>query len=205
MKLTDPLLALDFFRAFMERSLLQYELVGNEKEGRGPMIVLIDDSDSTDGPPSTFAKATALALADLALSDRRACKLVRFSHKVNATLDLRVGRDCTRELLAFLAGNVDGGTSFELPLRLAREAIDSEPTYERADVVLITDGEAELSPEFMGEWARRSKRDGLSTYAVHIGGHAPPVLRALTPDVIELKSLLPEALDDALFARITDA
>jgi uncharacterized protein with von Willebrand factor type A (vWA) domain len=29
--------------------------------------------------------------------------------------------------------------NFELPLRAAREAIDNEPVYERADVVLITD------------------------------------------------------------------
>ena len=32
MKLTDPLLNLDFMRAFVERSLLQYELTGSERE-----------------------------------------------------------------------------------------------------------------------------------------------------------------------------
>lgn len=205
MKLTDPLLTLDFIRAFMERSLLQYELTGNEKQGRGPMIVLIDDSDSMDGPPSTFAKAAALALADIALADRRSCRLVRFSHKINATLDLKIGRDVTSELLTFLGGNVDGGTSFELPLRAAREAIDNEARFDRADVILITDGEAELSPEFVGEWNSRAKREGLTTYAVHIGAHPPAVLASLTTDVISLQSLLPERLDESLFARIVDS
>lgn len=202
LKLTDPVLAFDFFRAFMERSLLQYELTGHEKEGRGPVVVLIDDSDSMDGAPSTFAKATALALADLALTDKRACRLVRFSHKINASLDLRNGRDATRELLAFLTGNVDGGTSFELPLRVARDAIDREPAFERADVVLITDGEAEISPEFLAEWKRRALREGLSTYAVHIGPHAPAALSALTTEVITLRALVPESLSDQLFARL---
>lgn len=203
MKLTDPLLALDFLRGFMERSLLQYELSGNEREGRGPVVVLIDDSDSMDGPPSMFAKATALALADLALADRRACRLVRFSHRINATLDLRPKIDATRDLLPFLSANVDGGTDFELPLRAAREAIDREPTFERADVVLITDGEAQLSAEFLAEWKRRSAREGLTTYAVHIGAHAPSVLHTLTANVIELRELLPDRLEDALFGKLT--
>lgn len=202
MKLTDPLLALDFFRSFVERSLLQYELTGNEREGRGPVVVLIDDSDSMDGAPSTFAKATALALADLALTDRRACRLVRFSHRINATVDLRPGTDSTPALLAFLGGAVDGGTSFELPLRAARDAIDREPAFERADVLLITDGEAEISPEFLAEWRRRALREGLSTYAVHIGARAPAVLSALTTDVITLQSLVPESIADQLFARL---
>ena len=205
LKLTDPLLALDFLRAFVERALLQYELVGNEKEGRGPLVVLIDDSDSMDGPPSTFAKAAALALADLALTDKRACRLVRFSHRINASIDLRPGRDATKELLPFLAGAVDGGTSFEIPLRAARAAIDQEPTFERADVVLITDGEAELSDDFIGDWRRRSQREGLTTYAVHIGARAPSVLTRLTPDVKQLQSLLPERLEESLFARFLDS
>ncbi|MBI1948594.1 MAG: VWA domain-containing protein [Deltaproteobacteria bacterium] len=202
MKLTDPLLALDFFRAFVERSLLQYELTGKEREGRGPVVVLIDDSDSMDGPPSTFAKAAALALADLALTDRRPCRLVRFSHRINATVDLRAGQDSTAALLAFLAGSVDGGTSFEIPLRIARAAVDDEPIYERADVVLITDGEAELSAEFLNEWHRYATRTGLATYAVHVGGSAPAVLRALTPNVVELRSLLPDRLEESLFSAI---
>ena len=202
LKLTDPLLALDFFRAFAERGLLQYQLSGHEKEGRGPVVVLIDDSDSMDGAPATFAKAAALALADLALADRRACRLVRFSHKINASLDLRIGRDSTRELLAFLAGNVDGGTSFELPLQVARDAIDREPAFERADVVLITDGEAEISAAFLSAWRRRALREGLSTYAVHIGARAPAVLSALTTEVITLQALLPESLSEQLFVRL---
>jgi hypothetical protein len=176
LKLTDPLQALDFFRAFMERSLLQHELKGSEREGRRPVVVLIDDSDSMDGALD-FAKATALALADLALADKRACRLVRFSHRINGVLDIRPGNDGTRELLTFLAANVDGGTNFELPLRSARDAIENEPVYERADVVLITDGEAQLSEEFRGEWQRRARKEGLTTYAVHIGAHAPKVLR----------------------------
>jgi hypothetical protein len=203
LKLTDAALSLDFFRSFMERTLLQYELKGSEREGRGPVVVLIDDSSSMDGAPSIFAKAAALALADVALADRRACSLVRFSHKINATLSLRPAQDATPALIAFLGGAVDGGTSFELPLQLARKIIDDEPAFERADVVLITDGVADVSAEFLSEWKRRSQRDGLTTYAVHIGAHAPAVLRALAAEVIELRSLVPERLDEALFAKLT--
>lgn len=203
LKLADPLLALDFLRSFGERSLLQYELSGNEREGRGPVVVLIDDSDSMDGAPATFARAAALALADVALADRRSALLIRFSHKINATLKLSPSRDATAPLLAFLGGPVGGGTSFELPLLAAREAIERELMFERADVVLITDGEAELSAEFLLEWKRRASHEGLTTYAVHIGTHAPAVLRALTTEVIELRALLPDRLEEALFAKIS--
>lgn len=202
LKLTDRRLSLDFTRALIERSLLQYELTGNEREGRGPVVVLIDDSDSMDGAPSTFAKAVALALADLALADKRACRLVRFSHKINGVLDLRAGKDAMHPLLGFLSGEVDGGTSFELPLRLAREAIEREPVFERADVVLITDGEASLSAEFLRDWGSHAAREGLTTYAVHIGANAPQVLRDLTRDVMELRALVPEQLEHGLFAHL---
>jgi uncharacterized protein with von Willebrand factor type A (vWA) domain len=201
-KLNDPLLSLDFLRSFLEGTLLQYGLSGREKEGRGPVVVLIDDSDSMDGPRSVFARATALALADLALSDRRSCRLIRFSHKLQATCDLRPGRDDTGTILGFLAGETAGGTNFELPLLAAREAIESAETCSRADVVLITDGEAELSASFLADWHARSTKDGLHTYAVHIGAEPPPVLRALTKDVLPLSSLVPEKLEDKLFGPI---
>jgi hypothetical protein len=37
---------------------------------------------------------------------------------------------------------------------------------------------------------------------VHIGAHAPKVLRDLTDHVIELRSLMPERLEETLFAPI---
>jgi hypothetical protein len=38
---------------------------------------------------------------------------------------------------------------------------------------------------------------------VHIGANAPPVLHSLTKDVVELRSLVPERLDETLFAKLT--
>lgn len=207
LKLTDPLLQIEFLRAFAERSLLEYELLGNEKEGRGPMIVLIDDSDSMDGAPAIFARAAALALADVALTDKRAVKLVRFSHKLNGVLDMRPHRSRRREdasgVLQFLSGATDGGTNFELPLSLARRTIETDQVYERADVVLITDGEASLSAGFLQGWKALEKNTGLKTWAIHIGATAPAVIRALTSEVVELKDLDPAAVERALAGPLT--
>ncbi len=53
--LADPELEDLFFLRFAEKSLLQYELIGSEKQGRGPIIVALDESYSMT---STLAGST---------------------------------------------------------------------------------------------------------------------------------------------------
>ncbi len=47
-RLTDPRRRLDFFRSLAERQVLEYQLGGSDRLGRGPLVVLLDKSSSMD-------------------------------------------------------------------------------------------------------------------------------------------------------------
>jgi hypothetical protein len=81
-KLTDPLLSLDFARRFVEGTLMQYRLQGRETLGRGPLIVLLDDSGSMEGDRELWAKAVTLGLVQVAAFQRRRCRIVHFDGAV---------------------------------------------------------------------------------------------------------------------------
>ena len=59
--LSHPLRRLDFGKRLLERNLLEYEVRPVQREGKGPVIVLIDASGSMSGNPIEWASAVALA------------------------------------------------------------------------------------------------------------------------------------------------
>jgi uncharacterized protein with von Willebrand factor type A (vWA) domain len=74
--LSDPDLEDLFYLRFAERSLMQYDLIGHEPKGRGPIIIAIDESGSmtTDYGGMTgevWSKAVMLALLSIATAEAR--------------------------------------------------------------------------------------------------------------------------------------
>ena len=69
-----------------------------------------------------------------------------------------------------------GGTDFEMPLDAAVGRL-AEARYRRGDVVLITDGECQVSPEWLERFRATKRRLGFSLYSVLIDvgteQHAP--------------------------------
>ena len=77
-------------------------------------------------------------------------------------------------------------------LEAALEAIQREPDLKRADVVLVTDGEAGVSSDFAERWRKARGKFGFTTYAVHVaspGGVVPPVLEAVADKTIGLADI----------------
>jgi uncharacterized protein with von Willebrand factor type A (vWA) domain len=77
--LRHPVLCREFKRRFVEGQLLEYAVRGEDKAGRGPMVVCIDGSGSMAGAKELWAKAVTLALADIARLERRQCRAIIFS------------------------------------------------------------------------------------------------------------------------------
>jgi len=195
-KLTDPALALDFARGFFEKSLLQYRLSGKETQGRGPIVVCIDQSSSMEGQKEIWSKAIALALLQVACMQKRACRVIHFNSAVVRVDDWKPGKVEPMALIKSLEPFYGGGTDFEPPLAKAMEAISAEPKLRKADVVLITDGDANLSAGFADEWARARKRHEVTCYAVHVdapGGVPPPQLQAVADRTIGLADVATDA------------
>ena len=180
-RLTVPELRPYFLRDFLEGKLLQYELKGREKEGRGPLVVCLDSSGSmAEGrrpyTKEVWAKAVLLALFWIAARQRRAFACVHFGSRSEIRVfefpDPRSARPAdVAEMAAFFFG---GGTDFEAPLRKAQELLERSE-YRKGDVVFITDGQAFVSDEFLRGFRAAKARKGFAVWTVLVDVFASAV------------------------------
>lgn len=188
-KLTEPALALDFARGFAEGTLTQYRLHGCERQGRGPVVILIDSSGSMEGEGEVWSKAVALALLQLAVADKRRCRIVQFDDGVRRVDDFVPGKVDGCMVMESMTPFFGGGTNFEQPLATAMEAINDDVGLKQADVILITDGEAEVTDAFRASWGEVRRKHEVTVFAVAIGGDVPAVLNQVADHVVTVKSI----------------
>jgi uncharacterized protein with von Willebrand factor type A (vWA) domain len=192
LKLADPVLRLEVARRLLEKSAMQYRLGGKEPQGRGPIVLCIDQSSSMEGAKEIWSKSLALALLHVATMQKRACRVIHFNGALVRVDDWLPGKVDPLDLLRSMENFYGGGTAFEPPLRTALEAIERDVKLKRADVVLVTDGEAEISEDFLAEWIAAKKKLAFTCYAVHVdapGGVAPAQLLAIANQVIGLADI----------------
>jgi len=185
-------LRLDFARRFYERALMQYRLKGKERQGKGPIIVCLDSSGSMRGEKEIWSKAMTLALLQIAIRQGRACRVIHFNGEVRRIDDWPCGKLEMGSLLDSMEAHFGGGTSFEPALVSALEAIKTSCTLKHADVVFLTDGEAQLSAGFIDEWNLNKLKYEFCVYAIHVdapGEIAPPQLKAIADQVVALADI----------------
>lgn len=143
MRLKHPLLKLDFYRRFQEAQLLMYERTSTEDFKKGPMIVIIDESQSMSGAKIVWAKATAIALLMIANRENRSCALISFGSPGQLASWLwPKGKPIDPVTLTNAAEHFfNGGTSILTGLTRAAEIVADEAPFHRADVIVVTDGE----------------------------------------------------------------
>ena len=205
--LRHPLLRRDLLRRMAEGQLLSYRLRGIDERGRGPMIVCLDGSSSMAGEKEIWSKAVALTLLEIARRQRRLFRFVCFSSSDMPlfTLDLNprdhhlVREDRALDVAEYFPG---GGTDFETPLDAAVATL-AEARYRRGDVVLITDGECQVSPEWLERFRRDKKRLGFSLFSVLIDvGPASAATLAAMSDRVSSVSKLNDAAARELFVAL---
>lgn len=145
MMMVEPDLEVLFHKALLERSLLQYQLQDKDPAAKGPVVVLVDDSGSMSGRPECWAKALAVALMDLARDQGRSYALATFSSGLGVTM---VETDAKRldipSTLQALTPFIGGGTDWSAPMAWGLDRIEEEAQLREADIILITDGLAQL-------------------------------------------------------------
>ena len=205
--LHHPLLRRDFARRLVEGQLLAYRLHGTDRHGRGPMIVCLDGSSSMAGEKEIWSKAVALTLLEIARRQRRLFRFVCFASRETPlyTLDLNprehhtVQADRAFDLAEYFPG---GGTDFETPLDAVLDTLGSA-RYRRGDVVLITDGECRVSPEWLTRFQAEKKRLDFSLYSVliDVGSSSAHTLAELSDRVTSVSELTDTAVRD-LFRQL---
>jgi len=168
--LNHPGLRADFLRRLLEAEVLQYRLREDEQKGRGPMVVCIDVSSSMQGDKELWAKAVSLTLMDIARRQRRLFRAVLFSSGAESlkVLDLNDKRRYQPELskvLEMAEYFPGGGTDFQAPIDAAISLLEDKK-MKRGDVVVITDGECQVSPDWLAGFRRRKDDLQFSIFAV---------------------------------------
>jgi uncharacterized protein with von Willebrand factor type A (vWA) domain len=196
-KLTRPELRLQFYRQLTERNLLCYELKGQEKQGRGPIVVCIDNSGSMAGQSEIWSKAVALGLLDIARLQKRAFMILHFDTKVGYRMTSTGSSTSWEDVLGAMEYFSGGGTDYKPALREALEAIKGSQ-FDKADVVLISDGCAPT--DFAQRYRQEAKERGACTYGVLIGSGDLEALKAFCDKTIQIDDVGgTNAATDALF------
>ena len=131
----------------LERQAMQYQLIGNQPLGKGPLVVLLDKSGSMDGPRDIWATALALALLDQAQRERRSFALVAFDYRVKFEAVVKPGEPLPEAaLFTACAGGTEIGVDVNRRLELIRQ---NQGALRKADLVLVTDGgsDAQMAPK----------------------------------------------------------
>ena len=196
-----PILRHDFHRRLLEGSILQYRLQDEEQKHKGPMVVCVDVSSSMEGQKELWSKAVSLTLMDIARRQRRLFRAVMFSSSnVVKVLDLNRERryqpdlNKVMELAEFFPG---GGTDFEAPIDAAMDLIE-EKKLKRADIVIITDGECQVSPQWLAHLKERKEELDFSIFAVlvDVGSSEMSTLAQFSDRITSIKQLSAEGTRD---------
>lgn len=197
-----PILAIDFRRRLLEADLLQYRLRDDEQKGKGPMIVCIDVSSSMQGDKELWAKAVGLTLMDIARRGRRLFRAVMFSSGDTSLKVLDLNRE--RRYQPELAKVIEmaeyfpgGGTDFQQPLDAA-VALLEERKLKRGDIVIITDGESQVAPEWLAHLKERKEALQFSIFGVlvDVGSSEMSSLRQFADRITSVKKLSDSATRD---------
>lgn len=164
-----------FYQRYVDHRLLSLEFDGamngeGRQGGEGPVIACIDTSGSMSGMPEIIAKALVLAVMRRVLPKGRRVRLMLFGGPGDfQDRDIGRGPGAMQHFLDFLSMRFDAGTDFDGPLERALDLL-AEERYERADVLLVTDGYARAS-HAVTERVRALRRElGFEVVSVVIGG-----------------------------------
>ncbi len=200
--LTDPELEALFLLKFAEGHLLQYDLIGSEKQGRGAIIMALDSSGSMGEPlpgvgggysKEVWAKAVALAILAIARLQKRDMAVIHFSNRDQLSVHrFPKGEGAYPDVIACAELFYGQGTEYEPWMSRALELIE-ESSFDRADVICVSDGLAHVGEAVTGSWGRARIARGMRAYSVLLGTHhGADLLGALTDAVLTLEDLTDE-------------
>ena len=189
MLLGHPRLRLVWHARRAERSLLCYEdddrmtetrlhqapvlqprpgLMPAKKLESGPMLVCVDTSGSMQGGAEAVAKAIVLEAMRAAHAQNRACHVFAFGGPEEVVeMELPVGRAGIERATRFLGQSFRGGTDICAPLEKVIAQVELE-RWQRADLLIATDGEFGATPALAARLAGAKRELGLRVQGVLI-------------------------------------
>jgi uncharacterized protein with von Willebrand factor type A (vWA) domain len=201
MMLRHPKMRALVMRDILEGSMLQYEMAGVEKKGKGPIILAVDESGSMFGARSEWAMGIFLALLSIAAKQGRDLRLIHFGaagaydwqkpdqsfttpHKNDElrVVDFKKGQAQPATVMTEALHFYNGGTDYHIWMRSALEAIGASE-YKEADVIVVTDDECTVTPNVLAAWTEAKKAKQFRCLGILVAGTGSNVLRDLCDEL----------------------
>jgi hypothetical protein len=134
----------------------------------GPMLVCVDTSGSMQGGAEAVAKAVVLEAMRAAHAQNRACHVFAFGGAEEVVeMELPVDRAGIEIATRFLGQSFSGGTDICAPLEKVIAQVEQE-RWQRADLLIATDGEFGATPKLAARLAAIKRELGLRVQGVLI-------------------------------------
>lgn len=186
-----------FALKYTQKALLTKDFQAHRKDvGKGPIILYVDASGSMGGESELWSKAITFVVAEHAMKENRDVQIHLFDTKIDMSVTLDKGRKNNSELLDFVAcWTLGGGTSFNVVIAHALDRARIEP---KADVLLITDGNAEIHDNFVRRLNAHKREHGLQWSTICINTDVPLVCTKISDEVFSVNLSNPEATVEAV-------
>jgi uncharacterized protein with von Willebrand factor type A (vWA) domain len=185
---SSPITHMDFMRRFIEGQTLQYDTKGTESLGKGPIVLCLDQSSSMSGQDS-ISKGFTLALMGIARKQNRDFALILFSSKARRAQFFKRGKINVVDLVQLAETFMGGGTDFSAPLEEAARVIETS-RFHKADIIFVTDGEDQMSPQFLEYWNELRNKKGFRVLSLLIGRLDENKVRQFSNHVYTASSLM---------------
>lgn len=185
--LSDDDLEDDFYARYSSQELLVYSTVGEEHAGRGPMVLVVDGSYSMKGERNVWSRALALTMLNVARREKRDFALVEFADATSVVayeFPTRKALDAERivEMASHFFG---GGTVPIVGIATAAKIMDDAPEFKKADLVLISDGEAGFGAEDK-RLKEHLEQKGVRIHGIGIGSTFGYLKKVCTEDPVHI-------------------
>ena len=184
-----------FYLRFAESSLAQYDLIGHEPQGQGPIILALDESGSMNEPcglmtKEVWSKAVMLGLLAIARMQQRDFAVLHFSSATELRTDFfPKGQASTTETIACASHFFNGGTVFDEWMEAALQLI-GEAAFHKADCICLSDGVGRLQSDTLTRWQKTKAERGMRAYSILIGSaEGEETLQAFSDAVFCLNDL----------------
>jgi uncharacterized protein with von Willebrand factor type A (vWA) domain len=173
-----------FLLKFSQKELTQYQYAATKTKGLGPIVVCVDKSGSMSGDNLDYARAFLFGMAHLADKQRRVLHVILFNSSAEAPYTFKLLSKFTEWITTIRA---TGGTNFNNPLNSALSLIRTQE--KTADIVFITDGEADVSQPVAEAINTMREQSKLKVFGICVGASSS-ALAPISSEVVELQKLL---------------
>ena len=177
----------DFYMRYLGAEIRVFDTVGEEQAGRGPVVLCVDESGSMSGESNVWAKALAMCLLNICRREKRDFAYVGFASgsQVNTFL-FKAKEDLDPQQIIDMASHFFGGGTTPVIALAAADKVMETAEFRKADVVMVSDGEASFGGEDKRLRDRMAER-GVRFHGIGIGGSFR-YLNELTDDVVSVSA-----------------